>query len=186
MGQLSRIAFWCAPALALVALVACSGGAGASAELSLEEARQSYKSFTQRTAEPEPISSQIFALCRAPSAAEQDFAASVHGKELYLLDWLNEGAQTGYLQQGSAPFAVGTAIVKEKLVRNGSDYDVAALGIMIKRQAGFDATHGDWEFGYWEPSSGLVSGDTEATYCGACHATSSTDFVFLDDSWRTP
>lgn len=165
-----------------------AGGAagGAADELSLEEARQRYKAFAQRTFEPEPISAEIFSLCRAPTAAEQAFAESVHGKELYLLDWLNEGAEARYAELGSAPFPVGAAIVKEKLVRSGTSYDVAALGIMIKRAPGFDAAHGDWEFGYWEPKTGLVAGESETTYCGACHASSSTDFVFLDDSWRTP
>jgi hypothetical protein len=164
-----------------------AGGAGGAAEeLGLEEVRQGYKSFTQRTDEPEPISSEIFGLCRAPSAAEQQFAESVHGKELYLLDWLNEEAQAGYAEKGNAAFPVGAAIVKEKLVRSGTSYEVAALGIMIKRAAGFDSAHGDWEFGYWEPAAGLVAGASEATYCGACHASSSTDFVFLDDSWRAP
>lgn len=150
----------------------------------LEWARKAYPSFAPRTAQPEPISAEIFALCRLPTLPETEFTKSVHGKELYLLDWLNAEAQAGYAQQGAATFPVGSTIVKEKLVRNSaSGFDLAALGIMIKRGPGFDAQHGDWEFGYWEPESGMSS---DAIACGSCHSGSKTDFVFLDDSWRMP
>jgi hypothetical protein len=119
-----------------------------------------------------------------PTLPETEFTKSVHGKELYLLDWLNAEAQAGYAQKGAAAFPVGATIVKEKLVRNSSSgFDLAALGIMVKRAAGFDSLHGDWEFGYWEPESGMSS---DAIACGSCHSGSKTDFVFLDDSWRMP
>jgi hypothetical protein len=60
-------------------------------------------------------------------------------------------------------------------------------GAMIKRAAGFDPSHGDWEFAYWEPSSGILDGPTEAQSCGSCHAgANATDYVFLDQSWRIP
>ena len=162
-----------------------SGGEGGSADSSkLEWARQTYPTFTRRTAEPEPISAEIFALCRLPTLPETEFTKSVHGKELYLLDWLNAEAQAGYAQKGAAEFPVGATIVKEKLVRNSSSgFDLAALGIMVKRAKGFDSLHGDWEFGYWESESGMSS---DAIACGSCHSGSKTDFVFLDDSWRMP
>ncbi|MFZ5889966.1 MAG: cytochrome P460 family protein [Myxococcota bacterium] len=181
---------WLACFLGLAFLAACSSSGSTSNdsggnEQTLESARQGYRKYKQRTAEPVPISSQIFALCRLPTAAEDAFANSLHGKDLYLLDWLNEGAQKGYAQNGSQPFPVGATIVKEKLVRVGAAYyEVAALGFMLKRDAGFDAAHGDWEFAYWETGKGFISDGNEASYCGGCHASSSTDFVFLDDSWR--
>jgi hypothetical protein len=115
---------------------------------------------------------------------EQAFVDSEHGG-LYLLDWLNAGAQQGY-EQKSKPFPVGAVIVKEKLSTKGGGFTLAALGIMIKHAPGFDTAHGDWEFGYWEPESGMLSGQAESAYCGGCHASSSSDFVFLDSSWRTP
>lgn len=161
------------------------GGAGGAGDVAmLEWARENYRSFSQRTAQPEAISAEIFALCRLPTLPETEFTKSVHGKELYLLDWLNAEAQAGYAQKGAAEFPLGATIVKEKLVRNSSSgFDLAALGIMIKRAPGFDSLHGDWQFGYWEAASGMSS---DAIACGSCHSGSKTDFVFLDESWRIP
>lgn len=164
---------------------------GAATSL-LENARAEYVNWSTRTTEPVNISAEIFSLCRLPTLAENDFADSIHGNELYLLDWLNPAAQASIANieaQGesdaSVPtFAVGATIVKEKLVRTGAGYELAALGIMIKREPGFDPTYGDWQFGYWEPEPGMLSGSDEQAYCGSCHAVAPTDFVYLDESWR--
>ncbi|HKU38720.1 MAG TPA: cytochrome P460 family protein [Polyangiales bacterium] len=154
----------------------------ATAKPTLADAVRDYKAWTKRQSEPQPISTQIFALCRAPSPAETKFTESVHGDNLALLDWVNGTAKQGLDAGGKPSFPVGAAIVKEKL-RNGQ---VAALGIMVKRAAGFDAAHGDWEFGYWEKEPGLSAGSELASACGGCHAGAQTDFVFMDASWRLP
>lgn len=164
-----------------------AGQAGVSStEDPLEAARAAYHGWQQRTDEPLNISAEIFSLCRSPTAAEQAFVASEHGNELYLLDWVNAEAAAGFDAGATAPFPVGAAIVKEKLTREGADYVLVALGLMVKREAGFDPTHGDWQFGYWQPEDGMASGTSTNRYCGACHATSTTDFVFLDETWRVP
>jgi hypothetical protein len=162
------------------------GGASASG-LSVERAIADYRTWQQRTAQPVAISAQIFSLCRLPTLPEQQFASSEHGQDRALLDWLNPGAGTGFAANGATPFPVGAAIVKEKLVPSASGYTLAALGVMIKRQPGFDSPHADWEFAYWEEAPGLLQGGPEAEYCGGCHAGArASDLVFLDESWRTP
>lgn len=151
----------------------------------LEEARADYPGWVKRSDAPEAISSEIFGLCRLPTQAEQDFVASEHGGELYLLDWLNPSAEAGFAANGATPFAVGAAIVKEKLVRTGEGtYELHALGLMIKREAGFDPSHGDWQFGYWNAADGMGAGAAENAHCGDCHAGAGTDFVFMDNQWR--
>lgn len=162
------------------------GGAMPSA-LSVERAIAEYRTWQQRTAQPVAISAEIFSLCRLPTLPEQQFASSEHGQSRALLDWLTPGAVTGFAASGATPFPVGAAIVKEKLVASASGYTLAALGVMIKRQPGFDTPHADWEFAYWEQAPGLLGGAPEAEYCGGCHAGArASDFVFLDESWRTP
>lgn len=162
------------------------GGAMTSA-LSVERAIAEYRTWQQRTAQPLAISAEIFSLCRLPTLPEQQFAASEHGQNRALLDWLTPGAVAGFAANGATPFPVGAAIVKEKLVSSSSGYTLAALGVMIKRQPGFDTPHADWEFAYWEQAPGLLQGAPEAEYCGGCHAGArATDFVFLDESWRMP
>lgn len=151
----------------------------------LEALMKSYRNWSKRTPEPISISNNIWSLCRLPSLAEQAFVETEHGAGLYLLDWANTEATQGIAAGGKPAFPVGAAIVKEKLTLDGdAAFEVAALGLMIKRGAGFDPAHGDWEFGYWEPSSGLVSGAESAQHCGNCHASSKTDYVFVDMSWR--
>lgn len=147
-----------------------------------------YLGWTQRTDEPQAITAEIFSLCRLPSPAEQSFVDSQHGKDmLLLLDWLNEPAAHGFAAGGRPAFPVGSAVVKQKLRRPaGGLPEVAALGLMIKRDRGFDAAHGDWEYGYWEPSTGLGSGKAAQASCGGCHAQSTTDHVFVDETWRWP
>lgn len=180
--------------------------AGEARSRTLEQIRAEYRNWQPFTLEPQNISAAIFSLCRSPSAAETAFVESVHGDELYLWDWLNPSAERAAVDfaasaNGGAPpsepteqppsnagleFDVGATIVKEKLLRGESGYELAALGIMVKREQGFDPETGDWEFGYWEPSTGMLSGPTENAACGPCHAQSSTDYVYLDQSWRLP
>jgi|GEM_PF-5810765 len=166
---------------------AADSGDGVTNDPSFEAAMQAYTTWTRETAEPQSISVQIASLCRSPSAAELAFDESEHGKNLYTQDWLNPAAERGQEAAGKTPFAAGAAIVKQKLTL-GADGKLAviALGIMIKREPGFDAEHGDWAFGYWEAALGLKSGPSEARHCGGCHASSVSDFVFLDQRWRQP
>ena len=144
----------------------------------------SYLGWKKRQDAPRAISAEIFSLCRAPSLAEMKFAESVHGKNLALLDWVNPAAARGLAAGGKPAFEVGSAIVKQKLLGGGDQAKVVALGLMVKRQAGFDPDHGDWEFGYWEETPGLMAGAEIASSCGGCHKASPTDFVFVDASWR--
>jgi hypothetical protein len=152
----------------------------------LEELMQEYRAWSPHPSEPQAISDEISGLCRLPSAAEDAFVASEHGRYRWLQNWLNPAAKRAF-DDKRTPFEVGAAIVKEKLVlETGGQRRLVARGLMIKRASGFDPAHGDWEFGYWEPGMELRSGDEAARTCGACHASADTDFVFLDGRWRFP
>jgi hypothetical protein len=64
------------------------------------------------------------------------------------------------------PVPVGTVVVKEKL----ADDKVTAVGTMTKREAGYDAEYGDWEYGYRElrtDAPPAASGRLDS--CIACH-----------------
>lgn len=158
----------------------------------LEQARADYRSWQTRTEMPVSISAEIFSLCRPPSVLEEAFVESVHS-ELALLDWLNPRAEDAMAVFESTArlaepreFPVGATIVKEKLAHAKVGYELAALGLMIKREPGFNPSYGDWQFGYWDTTNGLTAGSDEQAYCGDCHAFADTDFVYVDDSWRRP
>jgi hypothetical protein len=177
-------------------VIADDGGAGETeasetgdAAAAVAAAIADYQTWKRRTDQPVALASEIFGLCRSPSLAERQFLDSEHGIDQRLvLDWLNPGAVTAYEHKDTLPFPVGAAIVKEKLVRETTGgLALVARGVMIKRDPGFDAAHGDWEFAYWEPTAGLLVGPTESAHCGDCHvAAQPTDFVFFDQAWRRP
>jgi len=158
----------------------------------IEALLSEYRAWRPSTAAPVSVSDSIFSLCRSPSLAELAFVDSEHGaeqgKRRMLLDWLNPAARAGFESLGAQGFAPGAAIVKEKLVYLAGVPEpvLVAIGVMLKHEPGFDGEHGDWEFAYWEPKPGLLDGPAESAYCAGCHASSPTDFVYLDDSWREP
>jgi hypothetical protein len=152
----------------------------------LEVLLSQYRDWQPRTTAPVNVSSDIFTLCRSPTLTESAFVDTEHGQSRMLMDWLNPAAHAGFEALGDQGFAPGAAIVKEKLsYRDGVPEPVlVAIGIMLKHERGFDSEHGDWEFAYWEEAPGLLASPDQSAYCAACHASSLTDFVFLDDSWR--
>jgi hypothetical protein len=68
-------------------------------------------------------------------------------------------------------YPVGSVIVKEKLP--GSN-----IGGMVKRRAGYDPEHGDWEY-FFKDEQGITSGRIES--CVRCHDSARPrDYVFGD------
>lgn len=157
-------------------------------------ARATYREWQPRTQQPVHISAEIFSLCRLPNLPETAFVESIHGHDLALQDWLDEGALAGFAlftdntdtstNPEALSFPVGATIVKEKLAYIDGEWQLFALGFMLKREPGFDPANADWQFGYWEESNDLWSGISEQRHCGSCHALASTDHVYVDQSWR--
>jgi Cytochrome P460 len=144
---------------------------------------EEYHSYQPQTDKPEPVSAYIFGLCRLPTLKEQAFADSEHGDGRYLQDWANDLAVDGITRRGAPPFAPGAIIVKEKYVPGATagQFELAALGFMIKREPGFAPAQQDWDFAYWEPELGVLSSAEQSTYCAGCHAgAAQTDSVFVD------
>jgi hypothetical protein len=163
------------------------GQAGQAAADDIAMIMASYGSWQPLSNAPVDISEEIFTLCRSPTAAESAFAASVHGRHA-LRDWANPRAMEGIVAKGAGGFAVGATIVKEKFVLDQASgaFVLVALGIMVKRPTGFDTAGGDWEFVYWNAADGVSRGPAQLATCTSCHAgAGATDFVFVDEAWRT-
>ncbi len=160
-------------------------GGGDGSSVSLQQLIDEYPSW-QALSEPYDVSAQILSLCRAPTANEDAFVESEHSG-FALRHFANPPALEA-IDHASNPFVEGSAIVKEKLgYRAGSNVlEVLALGIMVKRNAGFDAASGDWQFAYYSETDGILSDEATQTACASCHASSSAkDFVFVDQEWRS-
>jgi len=158
------------------------GGAGGEEGSYVQKILDTYRTFTPQTPEPVDVSGYIFGLCRLPTLREKEFQASIHGDGRYLQDWANALAVQGIATRGAPPFPAGAVIVKEKYAGpQAAQPDLVAIGLMIKREAGFDSANGDWDYAYYEPALGIVQSAEQSTYCANCHAgASATDFVFID------
>ena len=160
-----------------------AGAAGADTETSdVQTILDTYRSFAPQTATPVNVSSYIFGLCRMPTLRETEFVASIHGDGRYLQDWANPLAVQGLASRGVPAFPEGAVIVKEKYAGpQASEANLVAIGLMIKRRAGFDPARGDWDYAYYEPALGIVHSAEQTAYCGNCHAgAAATDSVFVD------
>jgi hypothetical protein len=72
--------------------------------------------------------------------------------------------------------------VKEKYAElPDNEADLVAIGLMIKREPGFNPARGDWDYAYFEPELGIVQTEEQSAYCAGCHSgASATDQVYVD------
>jgi len=94
--------------------------------------------------------------------------------------YVNEAGRVVALGDSSPPFPAGTILVKEshKADGNGAKGDLANLTIMVKREAGYDAANGNWEYVMTTPAKS-VRMQGKLGMCINCHAAAeSSDFVF--------
>jgi hypothetical protein len=106
----------------------------------------------------------------------QEFLKEEHGPHaVYAINVrVNSTGREAFLARKPVP--VGTVVVKEKL----TDGKVIALGTMTKREAGYDAEYGDWEYSYRELKADAPPAATgKIESCIACHRTAKQkDYLF--------
>lgn len=142
-------------------------------------------------------------LCRGATAQEVQAARAKYGPHANasVVIYMNDAAATAFRAKAAA-YPVGAVVIKEKKL--GAHHDEAGnwvpaagdgVGGMIKRAAGYDPEHGDWEYFYFDQSSAydmstvvkpafkVESGRIAS--CAQCHdAAKRTDYVF--GSWENP
>jgi hypothetical protein len=167
--------------LILNVLVGCASGAGPAAPDPMAEI-EGYERWETLTDAPRDVSSFILTMCAMPSPEQMAFAESEHGQSRKVWDYVNEKGLTVIRQDGERTFPAGSIIVKEKFAIGDTD-EPTALGIMIKREAGFNPDGGDWEFLYWDKDEGLMHDSDYDNHCQSCHEqASTTDFVFFPNA----
>jgi hypothetical protein len=168
--MMKRLPQMLAAAVGTVAMVAVS------AELVTEQNVSTfYREFMRLTERPHLVAPLTAALCTTPGHAVMErekqmtgphFRASVHV-------YANPAAMS-VIAVRQLRFPAGAIIVKEKLAAGGV---VAGVGGMIKREAGYDASNGDWEYFYHDTPGKLTSGRIAS--CIECHrAAKATDHVY--------
>jgi Cytochrome P460 len=152
--------------------------AGHAEELTITEQSvfSFYKSLDLLTPSPIIVSVELAIKCTTPTAAElaADERRTGPHSDAFVNLYVNELAKRAIADK-AVLFPTGAVIVKEKLKR---DVSATAVGGMVKRAAGFDPDHGDWEYFYAAKSGGFASGRLDN--CIACHTQAkSRDYVFF-------
>lgn len=141
-----------------------------------------YSSWKALTAQPIRVDRTIFLRCEPPDASTTRMAKArgPHFKPAVKF-FANPGAAEAIQAGAKSPLPVGATIVKEKYW-NEKDAKPTAYAAMIKREPGFDAEHGDWEYLFVEfPESGKKPVVTRGAIksCVQCHSLAKEkDYVF--------
>ena len=171
--------------LALLAL--CAGGWTLASKTApvIADLATDYRQLQLVTPEPIQVNPEFALLCVGASQAHVDAARKTHGPHAHtsIRIYMDASAAKAF-EAGSTPYPVGAVIVKEKLLlsyRTGPGQstpgDRSGVGGMVKRDAGFDPEHGDWEYFYFEDPKQVESGAIAS--CVDCHASAKAkDHVF--------
>lgn len=172
---------------------------------SAAEAAAGYKGYQQITRADVSVNPELAMLCVGVSQQQVEAARAKYGPHANasILIYMNDPAATAYRAGGTA-YPPGSVVVKQKrlgshrsdatgdMVSDGND----GVGGMIKRPAGYDPEHGDWEYFYFDqftlPAASALAVQAplkvesgRIASCVQCHqAAQRTDHVF--GSWAHP
>lgn len=154
--------------------------AAESALFDKESILKPYQPLLPITEKPVPIDPFLWSLCRALTPEEVAAAREVqHGPHAnnFGMFYMNNRAAKVFREHASA-YPVGSVIVKEKLeLTYGENQKTTGLAGMVKREAGYDPEHGNWEYFFVDDVTPMRHGAIES--CVTCHAkAASSDYVF--------
>lgn len=127
-----------------------------------------YKNWTKINDKPQFMASRVAAMCASPTQKQIDDEAKNPHIEKFINVYINSPGKDEMLTKKSPKFPVGTVIVKEKL----SSPDSTApelLTVIIKREKGFNAEVGDWEFLTLNGDATEVTAKGKLESCQTCH-----------------
>jgi hypothetical protein len=157
---------------------------------SVSEVAVHYTNYQQITKSEVYVNPELAMLCRGASKEEVEAARIKFGPHANtgILIYMDNVAADAFTRKAKA-YPVGSVIVKKKTIHGYTDNDGkrvleadTGVGGMVKRSAGYDPTHGDWEYFYFEDTRKIESGRISS--CVQCHASAKDkDYVF--GTWRT-
>ena len=122
-----------------------------------------------------PVETRLWLSCIAPPLAASSYGPHF-APEIRVRT--NDLAYANFANSATALLPEHSVVVKEKFA-TADDVDPVALGVMIKREPGYDLEGGDWEYAYLNGPSfeQVIRGRLEN--CRSCHASqSNADFLF--------
>lgn len=95
----------------------------------------------------------------------------------YISVYVNEIGREAMLTQQKPKFPVGSVVIKEKLASKTSAAP-ELLTAMVKREPGYDAKNGDWEYLTLNGEATQIIASGQLKDCQSCHAFySHTDYI---------
>jgi hypothetical protein len=135
-----------------------------------------YSGWPSLTAEPVLVPMAVFLDCRAPTVPMDDPPRGPHA--MPAVRYYAPPATVALLKEGRPPYPVGTTVVKVKW-RHEADKAPTAVAAMIKRDAGYDPDHGDWEYVYTTLGEKPETRRGKLESCIQCHRIKKEmDFLF--------
>jgi hypothetical protein len=129
-----------------------------------------YRDWTKVNPQPVPITSELVAaLCRAPTPINiaHDAQRSPHAGRLITV-YVNELGRQAMMTERNPQFAVGSVIVKEKLLPDKKDAP-ELLTVMLKRERGYNPASGDWEYMVINGAGTKIEARGKLENCQGCH-----------------
>jgi hypothetical protein len=155
----------------------------------VSEIATGFTNYVKVTKEVAFVNFDLLLSCRGATQEEMDAARAKYGPHANagVLIYMSKSAADAFGSNASA-YPVGSVIVKQKTFggHHGNDGKWIpgggnGVGGMVKRPAGYDPTHGDWEYFYFEDPKKIDSGRIAS--CVQCHdSAKEKDHVF--GTWR--
>jgi hypothetical protein len=179
--------------LACLLLVGCNPSdrssktsVGSSDQPDIHEVAKTYQSLRKMTPERVYVNPELAMLCRGATLADVESARKTfepHANTAVII-YMNDLA-AGVFGTPNPTYPVGSIIVKEKKAQGywsttqpgATTIPNDGVGGMIKRSPGFDPTHGNWEYFYFEDPTKVETG--KMVSCIQCHSgAAGGDYIF--------
>jgi hypothetical protein len=170
---MKKAAFGVVVANALLVFVSLSVvGAKAAPVDPLAELISHYRTWKRVNDEPIHMQPIIAASCVGPTAWQK---SNPHDRK-YFTVFVNKIGAEAMMKEGTTHFPEGSIIVKEKMPALAAQPEL--LTVMVKRPAGYDSAHGDWQYFIADGVAQKTSTDN-APRCQSCHdMDKENDYVF--------
>lgn len=127
-----------------------------------------YHQWTRVNPVPADLPSPLALLCFAPTTKQIEMEAGNPHKDKFITVYVNELGTNSMMHERNPRFPKGSVIVKEKLPTQEST-SPELLTVMIKREKGFNAENGDWEYMALDGDGKEVRARGRLEKCQACH-----------------
>ena len=123
------------------------------------------------------MQSAVSRLCARPTTQQSRLKEENPHRDKFITVYVNDIGRQAMMEQKAPRFPQNSVIVKEKLTTANST-SPELLTVMVKRESGYDAENGDWEYMVLDGSGKSVQASGRLPACQGCHTmVKNTDYV---------